>query len=476
MSLQLFQEIKANYLFIKLALHGWKASGKSFTSVLIAYIICDIFGIDPNNIAYFDTEGRAIDIQESLGNPLGFKLKHISSRSFDTMLKAIDEAEKNGLVLIGDSMTHVYRSFCKGYLQSKGRKKMNPLTDSQPLQEAWQVFVDRYMNSKIHFIAAGRTANVFEDTPESADEDDDNEEHAKTKYKLRMTGTKMAIDKEFGYEPGLVFEMQKRFIGHTSAFYREVIISKDSTSLLEGRTFECKAYPDMPTRPTAAQMKSAALFYVEQTREIFAPYIERIAARRNQGGVHQAYNTVDTGNFWKNQKEAYKPDGKTLAEINLEKIEANFHRIFGSARGDVGKALKFFVLEKIFKTPAWTQVKVLPLVELEAGALITEKMLELFRANSANASAEPSEEFFGAMIDQAKELAYPTTKLKEGENVLDLWPELKDKPEDVDAAVVNAYGPADGPEPAPKKSTVSRKRRTNHAPPPNVEMDLTQTA
>ena len=396
----IFQPIKPNYTFLKIALHGWKGSGKSFTSVLLAYLIARTFKVDPNKIAYLDTEGRAIDVQEALGDSLGFKINHSTTRSFDTLLKAIDEAKNEYPILIADSITHFWRSFVKGYLKSKNRTRLL-IQDHAILQDKWQVFVDTFMNSPIHFISAGRSANVFEDVLEDDEEDD---EKAEKKYKLRVTGTKMAVEKEFGYEPGLVFEIQKKFSDHSSQFSRKIIISKDSTSLLEGKVFDCKSY-ELPRRPNAAEKKKAAEFYVKQIEEFFGPHIEQIAARR---GEHKAYETTDHGSFWSSQKKQ-GPDGKTLAEIRLETIEANFHRIFGGTRGDAAKSLKFFALEKIFRTPSWKAVTELPLTELEIGANITTAMLDIVKAKP---DAPLNEELLGKIVDEATDLALTQEKKK----------------------------------------------------------------
>lgn len=397
----IFKPIVPNYTYAKIALHGWKGSGKSFTSVLVALCICKAFNIKMSNIAYLDTEGRAIDIQESLGEPLGFRLNHSTTRSFDSLMGAITECEQSGYILIADSITHFWRSFVKGYLASKNRKVLQ-IQDHAIIQDKWQTFVDRFMNSKVHIITAGRSANVFEDVMESEDDDSDDNTPAKKKYKMRVTGTKMAVEKEFGYEPGLVFEIQKKFSDHSSSFAREIIVSKDSTSLLEGKVFNCESIP-MSSNPSADEMKATAAQYVKNVWAIFGTYLTRIAKRSSvEGAAHQAYDTYDAGSFWQS-KEVYAPDKRTLCEIKLELIEAAFHQIFGEARG-AAKSLRFFTLEKIFKTPSWTEITKLPLTELEFGAQAATALRDIFKARP-NDEIELTESLLGEMIEKAFEIS-----------------------------------------------------------------------
>lgn len=363
MSTKFFKPIEPNFLFAKVAIHGWKGSGKSVTAVLLAYAIAKEFGIDPNSIAYLDTEGRAIDIQEAFCEPLGFRMQHGLTRDFAQVCTAIREAEKECPILIIDSITHIYRSFVEAFLKTKRRDHLF-IQDHAILQAVWQErFVDTFMNSQAHIIACGRSSNVFED---QEDPDDP------SRTKLVTVGTKMAVEKEFGYEPGLVFEMQKDFQsnGKTARFQRKIIIAKDSTSLLEGKTFLLRRCN--PAANSAQQAK----FYAEQVAGIFSPLLKKIAARRSQtNGKHQAFptNKEQTESLWRKQASGQHRTADPRA-VALEVIEAQLHLAFGEARGNGLKALKIHTLEEIFRTSSWSAVQNLPLAELEAGARIAQAL------------------------------------------------------------------------------------------------------
>jgi hypothetical protein len=66
-----------------------------------------------------------------------------------------------------------------------------------PDQGAWAKFTDRYLSSKLHVIVCGRAGSIYEYQT--------NEETGKKE--LITTGTRMATEKEMGYEPSLLIEM-----------------------------------------------------------------------------------------------------------------------------------------------------------------------------------------------------------------------------------------------------------------------------
>lgn len=197
---------KNRMAYAKIGLYGTAGSGKTRTATEIAIGLHQAIG-SKKPIAAFDTEpafGFVLPLFEKAGIEL---LVADESRALTDLMTFMDEAEKQCDIVIIDSITHVWRDAQDSYLSrlnksriAQGRKPMYALEFQhwKPIKAAWAAFTDRFLSSKMHVIVCGRAGTIYE----YQDKDD-----GSGKKELISTGTRMATEKELGYEPSLLIEM-----------------------------------------------------------------------------------------------------------------------------------------------------------------------------------------------------------------------------------------------------------------------------
>ncbi len=195
--------------YAKVGLYGDTGSGKSRTAAEIAIGLCKEFKLD-KPIGIFDTEPAwnwLIPLIEGSGLPTPYLSD--DSRAFKDLMAWLDEAKEACSVIIVDSVSHILRDLQESYLArvNDDRKRRNKYALASlefqhwgPIKRQWADFTDEYLASKVHFIICGRAGNIYE-----YQEKDD----GSGKKELITVGTKMATEKEMGYEPSLLIEMVK---------------------------------------------------------------------------------------------------------------------------------------------------------------------------------------------------------------------------------------------------------------------------
>jgi hypothetical protein len=192
--------------YAKVGIYGSAGSGKTRTATEIAIGLHKAIK-SKKPIVAFDTEPafsfvlphfQAADIELLVSD---------ESRALQDLMAFMDEAEKVSDIAIIDSITHVWRdaqeSFLKRMNDTRKKYGKKPLAALEfqhwrPIKAAWAEFTDRFLSSKMHVIVCGRAGNVYE----YQDKDD-----GSGKKELISTGTRMATEKELGYEPSLLIEM-----------------------------------------------------------------------------------------------------------------------------------------------------------------------------------------------------------------------------------------------------------------------------
>lgn len=192
--------------FAKVGLYGRAGSGKTRTAVELAIGLCKKYGLK-RGVAMFDTEGGA-SYMKPLFDEAGIPFfVYDESRALRDLMGFWDEATENVDVIIVDSVTHVWRDAQKSYLDKlneerakRGKKKVYKLEFHHwgPIKEAWAKFTDKFLRTRVHAIVCGRAGDIYEYQK--------NEETGK--LDLVTTGTRMATEKEMGYEPSLLIEME----------------------------------------------------------------------------------------------------------------------------------------------------------------------------------------------------------------------------------------------------------------------------
>lgn len=190
----------------KIGLYGSAGSGKTRTAAEIAIGLHQAIK-STKPIAAFDTEpafGFVLPLFDKAGIEL---LVADESRALTDLMMFMDEAEASCDICIIDSITHVWRDAQDSYLArlnksrtSSGKRPLYALEFQhwKPIKAAWAAFTDRFLSSKMHVIVCGRAGTIYE----YQDKDD-----GSGKKELISTGTRMATEKELGYEPSLLIEM-----------------------------------------------------------------------------------------------------------------------------------------------------------------------------------------------------------------------------------------------------------------------------
>jgi hypothetical protein len=225
--------------YAKVGLYGTAGSGKTRTAAEIAIGLHKAIG-SKKPIAGFDTE-PAFSFILPLFQANGIELLIADeSRALLDLMTFMDEAEKVSDIVIIDSITHVWRDAQESYLarmnESRKRQGKKPLYALEfqhwrPIKAAWAEFTDRFLSSKMHVIVCGRAGQVYEYQ---------NKDDGSGKKELISTGTRMATEKELGYEPSLLIEMvMNREEGKT---INTAIVQKDRADTLNGQEIPMPNY------------------------------------------------------------------------------------------------------------------------------------------------------------------------------------------------------------------------------------------
>lgn len=324
--------------YAKIGLYGDAGSGKTRTAAEIAIGLWQTYQLQ-KPVAMFDTEPAAsyiIPLFERAGIEF---LVYDESRALKYLMGFWREAEHCCSVVIADSITHVWRDTQDSYLKQLNlqRRKNNPNANAiyqlefqhwKPIKAKWAAFTDLFLSSKIHAIVCGRAGSVYE--------------YQKTdngKMELITNGTKMATEKELGYEPSLLIEMIKH--RENGRIINRALVEKDRTDRLNGREF------DFPTFQT------------------FAPHFDFL----NIGGKHfDSMEQHDSTSLFVNDitDEGFQYE-KRQREILCEEIKGLFVKLGLDGNSTEAKAKRLDVLEAVFATRSWTAIESLPSQQLREG-------------------------------------------------------------------------------------------------------------
>jgi hypothetical protein len=249
-----------------------------------------------------------------------------TSRALSDLLGFMTEAEKECSVLIIDSITHIWKDVQESYLKkiNEGRKaqRKSPLHKLEfhhwgPIKSAFGQFTDKYLSSKIHCIVCGRAGSVYEYQK--------NDETGK--LELVTSGTKMASEKEMGYEPSLLVEMIKEI--KNDRIVNIAFVEKDRANKINGHSFP---FP---------------------TFESFLPHFDFI----NIGGRHfDSMNQKDSKDLFTEEGDDNWGHEKKQREIWCEEIMGLLMKLHPSS-GAADKQAKADLVEKYFDTRSWTKVE-----------------------------------------------------------------------------------------------------------------------
>jgi len=149
MQLQTAQRKRAK---IKMGLQGPSGAGKTYSSLLIAYGLCN----DWNKIAVIDTENHSAELYAHLG---AFNTLQLSAPfTPEKYMQAIDVCEKAGMeVLVIDSLTHEWENLLDYHTSLQG----NSFTNWGRVTPRHNEFVRKILQSSMHIISTIRTKQDY---------------------------------------------------------------------------------------------------------------------------------------------------------------------------------------------------------------------------------------------------------------------------------------------------------------------------
>lgn len=313
--------------YAKVGIYGTAGSGKTRTATEIAIGLHKAIG-SKKPIAVFDTEPAfsfVLPVFEKNGIEV---LIEDSSRALIDLMRFMDEAEKVSDIVIIDSITHVWRDAQESYLArinksraSSGKKPIGSLEFHhwRPIKAAWAEFTDRFLSSKMHVIVCGRAGSIYE----YQDKDD-----GSGKKELITTGTRMATEKELGYEPSLLVEMI--IDREDGKMFNVAVIQKDRSDTINGAELR------MPTYKS------------------FEGHFKAL----NIGGQHfESMEKRDSQEMFVDADESGWDKEKREREILAEEIKSDFITFGLDGNSAEAKTKRNEAMTKVFGTGSWTQIE-----------------------------------------------------------------------------------------------------------------------
>jgi hypothetical protein len=309
--------------YLKAGFQGFAGAGKTRTAIELAIAVHHSFKL-AGPIALFDTEDGGKYVAHIVKAATGQSLMGTRSRSFADACTFLHEVQKiPGAVAIVDSVTHIWRDLCDSFMAAvnearevakKSRIDKLEFQHWAHVKGRWnREFSDVYLNAAAHVIICGRAGHTY-----SMEEDPDRP----GKRELIVTGTKMKVETEFGFEPSLLVEMERVDGGGHQA-----TVIKDRFGSLDG-----------------AQT-------VNPTGEFFAPHYSRLLPSAHEpvsAGTPTPHNVDEAGRAeWDRERRK--------REILVEKIAACFAKA-GIGRSVDDEATKVALLEQCFGTTSKTEI------------------------------------------------------------------------------------------------------------------------
>lgn len=344
----MFKEAVNQQAFLKAGLLGFAGAGKTTTAAMIAKGISELSNKQP--VFFADTETGS-DFFVSRFKEWGIPFYVSKSRAFTDLMSSVQEAEKEGAILIIDSITHFWQEVMKSYMKANNRKRLL-FQDWGPIKGAWGQFTDLYLNSRCHILMCGRASFEYDYFTDEAG--------AK---QLEKTGTKMSAESNMGYEPSLLIEMVREKVENPdespeARLWKHIaVVLKDRTDRLQGQRF------------------------VNPGFEQFKPVFDFL----NIGGEHIG---VVTG---KNSEALFTPgsesnwaEKKKMVAVMMEEIQGVLTSAYPGSSAD-DKKVKTDLVYEAFGTRSWTALEDMSPDILKKGLEIIAQKIAVLK------SAPPSE-------------------------------------------------------------------------------------
>jgi hypothetical protein len=337
--------------FAKIGLYGDAGSGKTVTAALLAIGIHKYAKLT-KPIGMFDTEPGAsfiIPLFEKAGIEF---LVFDQSRALVDLMAFMREAEEVCSIALIDSVTHIWRDVQESYLkkinernQEKNKARIYKLEFHHwnAIKPEWGKFTDLYLHSKMHAIVCGRAGSIYE-----------YQENDKGKKELITVGTKMATEKEMGYEPSLLIELMKHLTD--GRIINRALVEKDRSMNYNGVELEfsdksLKAWVGAP----------------ETLPKPFTDLIKHFEAL-NLGGQHfSSMRQRDSSELFTSDGDNGWDKERREREIWAEEIKGLLIKHGLDGTSNEARKRRMDMLQGIFGTMSWTAIENKPASHIREG-------------------------------------------------------------------------------------------------------------
>lgn len=338
-------ELVAENNFIKMCFGGFAGAGKTRTgSETLAGIYKKMKWTRP--ILFIDNEkGSRFLIPFFNNQKIPVLVKETSS--LQDVLQAFEFLENGKISAIFiDSLTKVWYSYVNDY-KAKNRKVFMTLQDWGKVIPAWyEAFAIPFVKCNGTIIFTGRGAYSY-------DMEENEETHKKEFVK---SGVKMKMSGDTPFEPDINVWMEvcQSVVEGKPKIWREGLILKDRSTLIDGMTFVNPTFKDF--EPIIDYLLTTPKGEIK--RETF---MENIAPCENYDAVER----------------------REKKEIEVEKIKNIFDKYgFGTSKED--KQLKVIVCEKVFGTSSGTEIEKKQLSQLTECRVKLEELLSEWNQMNKN--------------------------------------------------------------------------------------------
>jgi hypothetical protein len=329
--------------YLKAGFLGFTAAGKTYTAMLLAVATRAHFGL-PGPLAMFDTEGGSEFIAEAAKSLTGQDMLGVRARSFADLMTTAKEAEASGVsVLLVDSIAHPWEELKESYLADMNKSRIGKgwspraleFQDWAKIKPMWADWTAFFLNSKLNIIVCGRAGDIYEM--------EKNEETGRKE--LAKTGIKMQTEKNFGYEPSLLVEMEReQVLEPTTHFVRRATVWKDRFSVIDGAT--CDFHTVSPKDPKKREKELEAVW------AFFGQHVKRLTP-----GAHAPVDTESKTATGANEEGNPEwQQEKQRRVIFSEEIVGEINALYPSQTAD-DKKKRAELLLTVFGTRSWTAVE-----------------------------------------------------------------------------------------------------------------------
>jgi hypothetical protein len=225
----------------------------------------------------------------------------------------------------------VWENFLEAYRNQKKRTFLQ-FQDWGIIKPLWKKkFSDKFVTANCHIIFTGRAGYEYED---EVMEDD----NGRKRREIHKSGIKMKAENETAYEPDLLVLMSRHedILGDEKKVWREAMIIKDRTTLIDGKTFKNPTFSDF--EPFVLQMLDGS---IKET----APEDQELNFKDHEHQINS---------------------NKKQRDIALDKIKSYFE-LMQIGTGKAEKSLKVKILIAAFGTPSWQEIESLQFKDLNLG-------------------------------------------------------------------------------------------------------------